>query len=89
MYTDKTTISILKFLYLLTYFCYQKLGFNIQIRKLQDQLKRQMGVNSGGIYTAHGLEVSDRILGYNEDLTSLENSQVVKDLKQMLSEGMK
>ena len=41
-----------------------------------------MGINSGGTYTAHGLEVTDRILDYNgENPTSIDNSTAVKEFK--------
>lgn len=49
-----------------------------------------MGINSGGTYTAHGLEVTDRILDYNgENPTSVDNSTAVKEYKQMLNGGFK
>lgn len=49
----------------------------LQINKLQDQLKRQMGLNTGGLYTAHSLDLSDRILDNEVDASSLENSDLV------------
>ena len=49
-----------------------------------------MGINSGGTYTAHGLEVTDRILDYNGELpNSVDNSTAVKEFKQMLNSGHK
>ena len=48
-----------------------------------------MGLNTGGLYTAHSLDLSDRILDNEMDASSLENSDLVKDLKKMLSDGMK
>jgi len=48
-----------------------------------------MGLNTGGLYTAHSLDLSDRILDNEVDASSLENSDLVKDLKKMLSEGIK
>ena len=49
-----------------------------------------MGINSGGTYTAHGLEVTDRILDYNgENPTAVDNSTAVKELKTMLNSGFK
>lgn len=62
----------------------------LQLTKLQDQLTRQMGINSGGTYTAHGLEVTERILDYNGEVPgSVDNSTAVKEYKQMLSTGLK
>ena len=49
-----------------------------------------MGLNSGGTYTAHGLDISDRVLDYNGAApTSVDNSAAVKEFKQMLSTGVK
>jgi hypothetical protein len=51
-----------------------------QILKLQDQLKRQMGINSGGNYTAFKFDIKERILYYNQT-NQIENSEIIKDLK--------
>ena len=49
-----------------------------------------MGINSGGTYNAHGLEVTDRIVDYNgEAPTTIDNSTAVKEYKQMLNGGFK
>lgn len=41
-----------------------------------------MGINSGGTYTAHGLEISDRILDHNGAVpTSVDNSTAVNEYK--------
>ena len=49
-----------------------------------------MGINSGGTYTAHGLEISDRVLDHNGSApASVDNSTAVKEFKQMLSAGVK
>ena len=62
----------------------------LQMTKLKDQLTRQMGINSGGTYTAHGLEVTDRIVDYNgETPTTVDNSTAVKEFKQLLNGGFK
>ena len=54
----------------------------MQMTKLQDQLTRQMGINSGGTYTAHGLEITDRIVDYNgENPNTVDNSTAVKEYK--------
>lgn len=49
-----------------------------------------MGLNSGGTYTAHGLELSERILDYDGAVPNgTENSIAIKEFKQMLSAGLK
>ena len=49
-----------------------------------------MGISSGGTYTAHGLEISDRILDYEGEVpNSVENSTAIKEFKHMLSSGIK
>lgn len=40
-----------------------------QIVKLQDQLKRQMGISSGASYTAFKLDVKEKIVDYPQAKT--------------------
>ena len=49
-----------------------------------------MGINSGALYTALKLDVKDRILDYPDAKTQqIENSEIIKELKVMISEGYK
>lgn len=49
-----------------------------------------MGINSGSQYTAMKLEIKDRIVDYpDSNAMQIENSEIIKELKLMISEGFK
>ena len=49
-----------------------------------------MVINSGSQYTAMKLEIKDRIVDYpDSNAMQIENSEIIKELKLMISEGFK
>lgn len=48
-----------------------------------------MSTQSGGSYTAHHLDCSQRILDYEDSSGSLTNSEAIKDFKNLIQSGVK